>query len=249
MQHNNPLILHIPHSSTTIPDSYRHIYRHPGQLNKELFRLTDLYTDELFTANADTLIFPVSRFLCDVERFRDKKEEEMTKKGMWICYTHTPLGQPLADFDEAHEREILTTYYDRHHAKFTRITAAKLAAYGQAIIIDCHSFPDHLPYYPVGPTPDICLGSDKFHTSPEMLNNCRRFFERQGYNVAINHPFAGSIVPMAWYSTDKRVQSIMIEVNRKLYCHNDGKKTPNFTHLQQDLNNFLHSSFATANAL
>lgn len=38
-----------------------------------------------------------------------------------------------------------------------------------------------------------------------------------GHSVLMNKPYSGSIVPMKYYRKDKRVQSIMLEINRKLY--------------------------------
>ena len=66
-----PLILHIPHSSTWIPARYRNIYLQPDRLAQDAALAADLYTDQLYRYPAATLRFPVSRLLCDVERFRD----------------------------------------------------------------------------------------------------------------------------------------------------------------------------------
>jgi N-formylglutamate amidohydrolase len=41
--------------------------------------------------------------------------------------------------------------------------------------------------------------------------------QEMGYRVNINRPYAGTMVPMAFYQKDRRVASIMIEVNRNLY--------------------------------
>jgi N-formylglutamate deformylase len=38
-----------------------------------------------------------------------------------------------------------------------------------------------------------------------------------GYSVGIDRPYAGTMVPMAFYQKDRRIASIMIEVNRSLY--------------------------------
>jgi N-formylglutamate deformylase len=242
MKTNTSLILHIPHSSTTIPAAYRSMYLHPEQLDELILSLTDLYTDELFACDeADTLIFPVSRFLCDVERFRDKAQEEMTQRGMWICYTKTPFGDDLARFDQSHEQHIVNTYYDAHHRRFSHTVGAALARHDQAIIIDCHSFPDQLPYYPAGKCPDICIGTDSYHTPAPLLEYCRSYFLNLGYTAAVNHPFSGAIVPMEWYRKDKRVQSLMIEVNRNLYCQKDGRKSSDFSTVRHDLHTLLAS--------
>ncbi len=53
-----------------------------------------------------------------------------------------------------------------------------------------------------------------------------RFFEERGYSLGVDWPYKGTIVPLAWYGKDKRVISIMLEVNRKLYLE-DGSSGKN----------------------
>ncbi len=106
-------------------------------------------------------------------------------------------------------------------------------------MVDCHSFPSEpLPYEVVQDVhrPDICIGTDDFHTPDSLSGALVEFFRNRGYIVALNRPFAGSIVPMAYYGSDKRVRSVMIELNRGLYLHEtDAKKKPAFATLMEDL--------------
>ena len=236
---NSKLILHIPHSSTVIPEVYRSIFMCPEELATTATSSADLYTDDLYRYPATSIIFPVSRLICDVERFRDPEDEAMSKLGMWICYTHDQNGQRIANYDNHHANEILTNYYDKHHAQLTNATAVKLQTFNQALIVDCHSFPLVLPYYPSGNLPDICLGQDEYHTPSKLIELCCRYFEAQGYTVAINHPFKGSLVPLTYYQKDKRVQSIMLEVSRKLYCDENNRKIPGYNRLKTTLQNLL----------
>ena len=236
---NSKLILHIPHSSTLIPDAYRHIYIYPEELATLAPSSADLYTEDLYCYSATSVTFPISRLICDVERFRNPEDEAMSKLGMWICYTHDQNGQRIANYDQHHVNEILTSYYDRHHARLTKATTAKLQAFNQALIVDCHSFPPALPYYPSGALPDICLGLDEYHTPIKLIELCCHYLEAQGYIVAINHPFKGSLVPLTYYQKDKRVQSIMFEVSRTLYCDEHNRKTPGYNRLKTTLQKLL----------
>ena len=73
------MILHIPHAGTNT------LGRNIEQFDIDY--LTDWRTDELFKCElASSLVFPISRFVCDVERFPDEYEE-MFKIGQGICYT------------------------------------------------------------------------------------------------------------------------------------------------------------------
>ena len=78
--------------------------------------MTDSYTDELFDIKkCEKTVFPVSRLICAVERFRNESDEEMTKQGMWVCYTKTSDLKVLKKVGAEHKHEILTFSYDKHH--------------------------------------------------------------------------------------------------------------------------------------
>ncbi len=82
------IALHIPHSSKEIPPDVRRSFVLPdSELETELIRLSDSYTDELFDCKLATkIIFPVSRLVLDPERFVDDANEPMSKFGMGVVY-------------------------------------------------------------------------------------------------------------------------------------------------------------------
>jgi N-formylglutamate amidohydrolase len=87
-------------------------------------------------------------------------------------------------------------------------------------MIDGHSFPTHaLPYEDdQNPhRPDICIGTDKSHTTDRLREAAVRTFEDVGWTVAVDRPFSGALVPMRFYGKDPRVRAIMVEVRRGLY--------------------------------
>ena len=67
-------------------------------LDGELSRMTDAYTDERFPVTpieAGRVIFPLSRLVCDVERFPFDEDEPMAKRGMGAIYNRTSMGDVL----------------------------------------------------------------------------------------------------------------------------------------------------------
>lgn len=210
------MILHIPHSSTNTLDK-----EFLCNLEVELDRMTDFDTDKLFDyPDATKIIFPVSRLICDVERFEDDEIEEMSKKGMGVCYTQNAFGEPLRKVTEQERSHIIEKHYRPHHRKLTDAVDQELDEDDTALVIDCHSFPNiplpcNLSQCPS--RPDICIGTDSFHTPDKLRDETVAYFKSCGYNVAINNPFAGTLIPMKYYQKDTRVQGIMIEVNRDLY--------------------------------
>lgn len=67
------------------------------------------------------------------------------------------------------------------------------------------------------------------------------YFTKAGLEVAVNTPFAGAMVPEPFYSLrDRRVQSLMIEVNRSLYMdERTGKKKETFDKMKNLVQIFL----------
>jgi len=52
---------------------------------------------------------------------------------------------------------------------------------------------------------------------------------RCGFSVAVNRPYAGTLVPSRYYQKNKRVLGVMIEVNRRLYMDEEtGAKNSRF---------------------
>ena len=83
--------------------------------------------------------------------------------------------------------------------------------------------------------PEICIGIDEFHTSKKISDYLVNSFKSKKYVTKINSPFAGSIVPLKYYSKNRNVQSVMIEVNRSLYMNEKGEKTKNFEKIKNDI--------------
>ena len=173
---SNNLILNIPHSSTQLTGmnpfprftNWATGAAFMQMLHNELLPMTDWYTDELFINGiGEPVVAPVSRIICDTERFRNDEDEPMSKIGMGVCYK-TPIPLPYE--------------------------------------------PDKNP-----DRPDICIGTDPFHTPEELTQNAEEFFKGKGYSVKINSPYSGTIVPLKHLNRDRRVSSLMIELNRGLY--------------------------------
>ena len=171
------VVLHVPHDAITIPTDVRGQFLLTDvELREELRRMTDHFTHALFAGPeaADSIVrAPVSRLVVDVERFPDDADEPMAARGMGAIYEVTSRLVPLRRKLTAAEREtLLATYYRPHHAHLELVVSQALERFGRCLVLDCHSFPSvALPYEQANPTsarPDICIGTDEFHTNAKL---------------------------------------------------------------------------------
>ena len=184
------MILHIPHSSHSIPASYQEYFVLSSKdLEHEQLRMVDAYTDELFSLNeSEAVIFHYSRLLVDVERFSIDENEPMSQVGMGVIYTMTSEGKRLKRDLSGAEKTELIALYDSHHRALTTAVAGELCSTGKAMIVDCHSFPSRpLPCDSSQhmPRPDFCLGSDYFHTPPRLVACLKARILDLGYSVSV----------------------------------------------------------------
>lgn len=218
------VVVHVPHASFEIPKQYNSsILLGEKQLWREMRRMTDAFCDELY----DSPEFPVrvvakySRFVCDVERFRDDDLEPRAKYGQGLMYTRTTFGKRLRLYDDKLREMILHEVYDPHHEMLTAAVENALERYGKCLVIDGHSFPSMTPIKPLGifTRPDFDIGTDSYHTPDGLCNALCDKVKDLGYSVKVNTPFGGAITPMKFYQRDKRVFSVMLETNRRLYMN------------------------------
>jgi len=226
----SPVLLHVPHSSRAVPQRVRGgIVLDDAALEAELDHITDSHTAELAARAAGLcstapwrFVNGLSRLVVDPERFPDDREE-MLAAGMGAVYTRTTHGEPLRLPGEDPE-PLLGRWFHPYARAITEAVDDRLAATGRAVVIDVHSYPSvALPYelHGTGPRPPVCLGTDGFHTPPEVLALAEAAFSGFG-GTGRDSPFSGTYVPLKHYGTDPRVGALMIEIRRDLYMAEPG---------------------------
>ena len=112
------------------------------------------------------------------------------------------------------------------------LVGSQLERFGRSTVLDCHSFatlplasePDQSP-----DRPDICIGTDPFHTPAALAARLEHSFRAEGFRVRRDAPFSGCLIPLAYHRRDERVSGVMIEVRRGLYCdEGTGERLPTF---------------------
>lgn len=232
------LLLHIPHASSEFPIDENYLDSEEAQFT--LDNLTDWYTDELFNfnhKNVDKVVFPYSRLFCDVERYNDDSEP-MLKQGMGVYYTHGLNGKRFRK-GVTSTIEMVDDVYNSHHQKMREILSNNDRQ--STLLVDCHSFsPQRFINDGVqGGSDDILnvidisLGYNDNHNKG-MVKKMRLLFEDLGYVVSMNHFYKGAM-DYKYPNCD----SIMIEVNKKLYMTEDGNKSTDFYKVKANIDYIL----------
>ncbi len=221
-----PYLVHLPHCGTAIPDEYLGDYLLSSEeLERNIIEYADLYTDELFAPMLERfggVKSDYSRLFFDPERFFDDEQEAMSRKGLGWFYERAILEEKPLRGTQSKAR--VADYYHHHHNELNRLTQEKLELYGRCTIIDCHSFSNERYWFhdPAIELPDICIGYDEEHVDRELVEKLREAFAH--YDVAINSPYSGSLVPTEFYGKERRVKSVMIEINKRLYLDADNNR-------------------------
>ena len=241
-----PIVANIPHSSVLIPQDIREsLLLNDNELEQELLCMTDRYSDELFASISElggvAIKFSQSRLVLDPERFLDDAEEQMASKGMGVIYLKTSRGRDLRKPLSRQDRDnLIKRFYTPYHKAIEQEVALMLEQFGKCLVIDCHSFSSKpLPHEPnqEQDRPDICFGTDTFHTPDNITETMEASFRNAGLTPRRNMPFEGTYVPSK-YLNDSRVWSIMVEVNRKLYMDEvTGEKNGDFLRIQEIIDN------------
>lgn len=199
------IVLNIPHSRADFPKDWNLKWDNSILLRDSINRWTDFYTDKLFkptehiSDKVSQVIYPYSRFFCDVERLIG---DDLESKEQGILYSTTDNGAQRL-LTEEEKQEIFITYT-------AHIKALQDKLNNGSLLIDCHSFPSDL-----APDVDICIGYNEDWSKPddETLRLIWEYLESNGFKVTFNRPYGNSLTPPSIFS----YKSIMLEVNKNVY--------------------------------
>ena len=218
-----PVILHLPHNSTLMPDDWS-VSLNSDVLHNEIHILVDHHTDILYHPILEMggRVFHnrYCRIAFDPERFSDPQQEIMNEVGMGVFYTHTSDGIRFRE-DDSHEiyQKKLQQYYWPYHNALSFETQNMLKKFGRVLFVDGHSYPKtcfSFERFPSDTRPEIDIGTDPFHTPKEFVEDIYEIFS-ESYSVAIDQPFRGTLIPNGFCNTDSRLWAMMLEVRRDVY--------------------------------
>jgi N-formylglutamate amidohydrolase len=253
-----PFIFNSPHSGRFYPERFLSMAR----LDRAAIRRSeDCYVDELFGGavglGAPLLAANFPRAYLDVNREPWELDPRMFSEpvpsycnirsarvagglgtvprlvgeGLDIYPGRLPLAEAVARI------EVL---YKPYHQTLKRLLARTHAAFGFAVLVDCHSMPGGIRIGDTGVRPDFIVG-DRFGTSASALltEHAIALLSAMGYVVAYNKPYAGGFITEHYGRPARHLHALQIEVNRGLYMNERTfEKTAGFDALAGDLTRF-----------
>lgn len=241
-----------PHSGSLYPKAFvnrSELSEQALRRNEDAF-ITDLFAPAV-DLGAPLLAAQFPRCFVDVNRAPDELPYEWTSEakgnspraeaGLGVIPTMlsetTEIYKKPLSFRAA-RRRLATLYHPYHDALQELITEASLG-FDAVLLIDCHSMPG---FAPMGSRrPDIILG-DRFGVSchPETIARVERAFQKQGYNVSRNYPYAGGYVTQHYGKPRAGIEALQIEINRDLYLNPvTMKKKRGYEALSENLNSVI----------
>lgn len=251
----NAIVFASPHSGRVYSDGFLA----QTILNAHLIRTSeDAYVDQLFGA-APEFGSPLLRALyprayVDLNRAPDELDPALIEGAARI--PHNPriasgLGviprvvaggraiysgkMPLA---QAHRR--LELAWHPYHRALRSLLDDTYHAFGQVILLDCHSMPHEaidMHQRLTNPKPEIVLG-DRHGASArsDVTDMIEAAFQAAGFRVARNAPFAGAYIAQSYGRPSARRDVVQIEIDRSLYMDEARiVPLPEFAHIQRRL--------------
>ena len=225
-----PLVFASPHSGRLYPDD---MMAAAALDALAIRRSEDAFVDELIgsgpTQGAALICANLARAYIDVNReafeldqamFADELPDFARARTARVAAGLGAIARVVSEGQEIYARKLTFAEARRridgvhapYHAALARLLGEAHAAHGYAILIDWHSMPGRAGGV------EVVLG-DRHGTSCRALltRRLKTLFEKQGFSVALNHPYAGGWSTQAWGRPDEGYEAIQIEISRALY--------------------------------
>lgn len=117
-------------------------------------------------------------------------------------------------------RERLGLAYRPFHAALANELSSLRALHGVAVLLDCHSMPSTSVARLAGGMAEIVLGDRHGSTASPAITDCvMRALHREGFQVALNRPFAGGYITEAYGSPTAGIHALQLEIRRDLFLN------------------------------
>jgi N-formylglutamate deformylase len=150
------------------------------------------------------------------------------KLGNGLIWRATDDGVPLygRKLSVAEVERRIAQCWQPYHAAVKEAIDAAHVRHGYSIHLNCHSMPaiagSHATEFPGQTHADFVLGNrDHSISSAALVLLISELLTRNGCSVAINHPYKGVELVRRYGQPAQHRHSVQIEINRRLYMHED----------------------------
>ena len=237
-QVTTPYVFASPHSGC----DYSNAFQRKSILDLTTLRSSeDAFVDKIFdnviTMGAPFLAASAPRSYVDLNRASEELDSGVVEgvrntahnprivSGLGVIPRVVSNGRSIyhGKISNAEAKERLNDVWYPYHRKLQELLDAARGMFGRAILIDCHS----MPHEAVDPgdckgnvAPQIVLG-DRFGASADtsMVDRIQLAFEREGFRVARNAPFAGAYITQNYGRPLRHQHVVQVEIDRSLYMN------------------------------
>ena len=234
-----PFVFASPHSGRIYPEDMLAASR----LDVAAIRRSeDAFVDELAAAapahGAPLISMRYARAYVDVNRepyeldqtmFEDELPAFARARTARVAAGLGAIARVVAEGQEIYSRKLtfadarrrIERVHSPYHAALASLLAEAKAAFGVAILLDCHSMPSAAAEAGAargGLAPDFVLG-DRFGSAcaPAITQLVQHTLMDMGYAVALNAPYAGGYTTEFYGKPATGAHALQIEINRGLY--------------------------------
>jgi N-formylglutamate amidohydrolase len=233
---SSPVIFASPHSGRDYPAAFLA----QSALDRHAIRSSeDAFVDDLFgmapEMGAPLLAARVPRAFIDLNRAADELDPAVIEgiaraphnprisSGLGVIPRVVAGGRSIyrgkLPLTEAEAR--LRRFWHPYHQALAGLVEETRAAFGEAVLIDCHSMPHEAieaHTRPGQPRPEVVLG-DRYGATAgrEVMERVEAAFAGAGLRVGRNAPFAGAYVAQAYGRPSRGVHVVQVEIDRALY--------------------------------
>jgi N-formylglutamate amidohydrolase len=231
-----PVLFASPHSGRDYPQSFLD----QALLDRAAIRSSeDAFVDQLFDCapglGAPLLLARAPRAFLDLNRAADELDPAVidgitraphnprVSSGLGVIPRVVAGGRPIyrgkLALSEAQDR--VRRFWHPYHQALSTLIDETRNAFGQAVLIDCHSMPHEAIEAHTRPgqsRPEVVLG-DRYGVAAgrEVVERIEAAFASAGLRVGRNAPFAGAYVTQAYGRPLRGVHVVQVEIDRALY--------------------------------
>lgn len=235
-ERNCPVIFASPHSGSDYPQDF--LAR--AVLDRRAIRSSeDAFVDQLFSMapemGAPLLSARAPRAYVDLNRAADELDPGVIEgiaraphnprisSGLGVIPRVVAGGRAIyrGKLTLAEVEDRLVRFWHPYHRALGGLVEETRVAYGQAVLIDCHSMPHEAieaHTRPGQPRPEVVLG-DRYGATAgrEVMERVEAAFAGAGLRVVRNAPFAGAYVAQAYGRPSRGAHVVQVEIDRALY--------------------------------